>query len=242
MELIEQPNMTAVHYLNSISYATFKNDCIDDAEVKGEKKPTEKDIKTWYSILKQFCKTNIKTKGVTKRVYSYSQTTPAGLGGRLFSGGSMQGIWSVYRGLLIRDITTDIDMCNCHPVLLHHICNKHDIPCPNLEYYINNRDKCLAEFPSRNAGKNAFLVATNNDKFVTGRYIPTTLKKYDKEMKEIQKKLVELDDYKNLQETIPEYKLSKNYNGSVINRILCKYENDVLQLALHVVNTHNIQP
>eukprot|EP01036_Dinobryon_divergens_P037023 gene37023-48324_t len=47
MELIERPNMTAVHYLNSISYATFKNDCIDDAEVKGEKKPTEKDIKTW---------------------------------------------------------------------------------------------------------------------------------------------------------------------------------------------------
>ena len=86
MELIERPNLTAVKYLNSIKYEVFKNDCIHNAEMNGDKKPSEKDMKTWYSILKQFCKTNLKTKGVTKRIYSYSQKTPAGLGGHFFVG------------------------------------------------------------------------------------------------------------------------------------------------------------
>ena len=33
MEIIERPNMTAVKFLNSIKYETFKTDCINDAEV-----------------------------------------------------------------------------------------------------------------------------------------------------------------------------------------------------------------
>lgn len=241
MELIERPNMTAVKYLYSIKYDTFKNDCQHDAEMNGEKKPTEKDMKTWFSILQQFCKTNIKTKGITKRIYSYSQATPAGGGGRLFGGGSMQGIWGVYRGLLMKGVGTDIDMANCHPVLLRYICNKHNIPCPQLEYYINHRDECLADFPSRTVGKNAYLVATNNDKILRGKDLPGQLKKYDKEMKEIQRLLVELPDYKGLQITIPEYKMTKNFNGCAMNRILCFYENTVLQHAIHVINKYGIE-
>lgn len=240
MELIERPDLNAVNYLNSIKYDDFRKNCLDSAHKTGEKRPTEKDLKTWYSILQQFCKTNIKTKGITKRIYSYSQTTPAGLGGRLFSGGSLQSIWSVYRGLLMRDIGTDIDMSNAHPVILRYICKKHNIHCPELEYYITNRDDCLKQFDNRSIGKNAFLVATNNDKLLRGDH-PKCLKKYDKEMKTIQKELIELPDYKTLAETIPEYKLTHNYNGSYVNRILCYYENIILQHAIHVINTKGIE-
>ena len=31
MELIERPNMRAVHYLDAIQFKDFKQDCIDDA-------------------------------------------------------------------------------------------------------------------------------------------------------------------------------------------------------------------
>ena len=62
MELIERPHMRTVHYLNSISFETFKTDCINDATNTGKPKPNMKEIQTWYTILKQFCKTNIKTK------------------------------------------------------------------------------------------------------------------------------------------------------------------------------------
>lgn len=241
MELIERPNMRTVHYLNSISFETFKTDCINDATSSGKPKPIMKDIQTWFSLLKQFCKTNIKTKGITKRIYSYSINTPAGLGGRLFSGGSMQGIWSVYRGSLMNAIGTDIDMANAHPVILRYICKKHNIDCPQLEYYVNNRDACLSKFSNRSIGKTAYLMATNNDKYSVKRGMPDHFKNYDKEMKRIQTELIKLPEYNALIETIPESKLTDNYNGCAINRILCYYENIILQHAIHVVNNKGLE-
>ena len=132
MELIERIPLRPIYWLSNISYDDFAAEC------KGGmiNKPKESDIKQWYSTLQKFCDTNIKTQGITKRIYSYSITTPLGMGGRLFSGGSMQSIWNKYRGLLLRDSATDIDMCNAHPVILKYICNIHDICCPNLIYYI----------------------------------------------------------------------------------------------------------
>jgi hypothetical protein len=241
MELVERPDMRAVHFLNSISFDCFKAECIRDAEIKHEKKPTLKDIQTWYTILKQFCKTNIKTKGITKRVYAFSATTPAGLGGRLFSGGSMQGIWSPYRGLLMHTSATDIDMSNAHPVILRFICRLHDIDCPALEYYVNNREACLAQFATKKEGKNAFLVATNNDKHCRIGNMPVCFREYDREMKRIQAHLVNIPQYTELVDTVPEYRASKNYNGCAINRILCYYENIILQHAIHFVNNKGIE-
>ena len=241
MELIERPNMKTIHYLNSISFEIFKTDCINDAISNGTTKPIQKDIQTWYSLLKQFCKTNIKTKGITKRIYSYSMNTPAGLGGRLFSGGSMQGIWGVYRGALMDKIATDIDMANAHPVILRYICKIHNIDCPQLEYYINNRDACLSKFSNRSVGKTAYLMATNNDKYSIKRGLPEHFKSYDKEMKRIQAELIKKQEYSSLFETIPEYKLSENYNGCAINRILCYYENIILQHAIHIINSKGLE-
>ena len=37
MELIERTYLTAVKYLNSMKYDTFKNDHLNDAEMSGEK-------------------------------------------------------------------------------------------------------------------------------------------------------------------------------------------------------------
>jgi hypothetical protein len=241
MELDERPNMRAVHYLNSITFADYKKACIDDAAESGEKRPEESDIKSWYNTMKKFCETNIKTKGVTRRIYAHSMMTPAGLGGRLFSGGSMQGIWSVYRGLLMRGLGTDLDQNNAHPTILKYVCGLHNIKCKELDYYISHRAECLEEFPSRKIGKNAYLVSTNNDKISHRRNAPKQFKDYDKEMKHIQKKLVELPDYKNLMVTIPEYKLTDNYNGSAINRIMCYYENIICKHAHHVVNSRGIE-
>ena len=75
MELIEKPNMRAIHYLNRTTFSQFKNDCLSEAKVCGDKRPKESDIHVWYNTLKQFCATHIKTKGITTRIYAYSQNT-----------------------------------------------------------------------------------------------------------------------------------------------------------------------
>jgi hypothetical protein len=241
MNISERPNLNAIQFLNSISLKQFTADCIREAELEGEKIPTQKDIKTWHTILKQFCKSHIKNKGIMTQVYHFSQNTPAGLGGRLFCSGSLQSIWNVYRGLLMRGIGTDIDMKNCHPVILRYICKKHSIECPNLEYYINHRDDCLSKFETKQLGKVSYLVSTNSDKYTRNKDAPDHFKQYDREMKDIQKKLVQLPCYKDLFDTISDYQKSRNYNGSAINRILCYYENIVLHHCIHAVNTRGIE-
>ena len=236
MELIERVPLIPIYWLSNVSYTDFAADCKNSMTIK----PKESDIKQWYSVLQKFCDTNIKTQGITKRIYSYSITTPRGMGGRLFSGGSMQSIWNKYRGLLLRDSATDVDMTNAHPILLKYICSLHDIFCPNLTYYINNRDECLSEFPSRDVGKIAYLKATNSDKQNRTPGLPKSFRKYDAEMKVIQIQLINIIDYKELVDSIP-YSKTYNYNGSAINRILCYYENMVLQHAIHVINSRGIE-
>ena len=235
MELIERIPLRPIEWLSQLSYSEFIDLCINK-----KKKYTSEECKTKYSLLQQLCKTNIKTGGITKRIYSYSLTTPAGLGGRLFSGGSLQGVPSTIRGLLLSESGTDLDMCNAHPVILRYICKLHSIECPYLEYYINHRDECLGKFASRETGKDAYLKATNNDKINRTKALPKEFKNYDKEMKNIQRKLAGIEKYTDLVATVP---VDKAYNkiGSAINRILCYYENIILQHAIHVVNRKGIE-
>lgn len=236
MELIERLPLKPISWLSQLSYTEFVERCLNK-----EKQHTKKECQMKYSILQQFCKTNLKTGGITKRIYSYSLNTPAGLGGRLFSGGSLQGLPSTIRGLFMRNgVGTDIDMCNAHPVILRYICKIHSFACPHLEYYITHRDECLAKFESREVGKDTYLKATNNDKKTRTKGLPIEFKKYDIEMKQIQNKLVVLEKYKELFDTIPTTK-EYNYNGSAINRILCYYENIILQHVIHVINGKGIE-
>ena len=87
-----------------------------------DKEYTAEDCKQKYSLLQHFCKTNLQTGGITKRIYSYSTE----VSGRLFSGGSIQGMPRKIRGLLMKNgLGTDIDMTNSHPVILRYICKLH---------------------------------------------------------------------------------------------------------------------
>lgn len=151
MELTERLPIKPIQWLSQLSFKQFSHIC-----------PTKskQDCKTNFSVLQQFCQTNLKTYGVTKRIYKYSNEVE----GRLFSGGSIQGLSGKIRGLIMRDgVGTDIDMCNAHPVILRYICQKHSIPCPHLDFYIQNREGCLSQFDSREEGKICYLTSLNKD-------------------------------------------------------------------------------
>lgn len=227
MEITERIPLKPIHWLSQLSYSEFVERCLNK-----DKKHTKEECKTKYSILQQFCQTNLKTDGITKRIYSYS----TGTSGRLFSGGSLQGLPSTIRGLFMRDgVGTDIDMCNAHPVILRYICKLHNIPCPHLEYYINHREECLMKFESREIGKVSYLTALNKDTLNRTKSLPLEFKKYDIEIKHTLKQLVKIKEYTELVSSVPE---NKPYNklGSAVNRIMCYYENIILQHAIHVIN------
>jgi hypothetical protein len=84
------------------------------------------------------------------------------------------------------------------------------------------------------------LTALNKDSLNRTKGLPIEFKNYDAEIKQIQKQMINLKEYANLVNSVPE---NKNYNklGSAINRIMCYYENIILQHAIHVINGKNIE-
>ena len=67
MELTERLPLKPIRWLSQLSYSEFVERCLNK-----NKKNTNEECKTKYSILQQFCQTNLKTDGITKRIYSYS--------------------------------------------------------------------------------------------------------------------------------------------------------------------------
>ena len=247
-ELSERIPMRSAMWLRSRTFNEFEQDyearLVREPQLN-KKKTSKKDLHDYYDVLQNLCNTFVKSRGVMRRIYRYSLNTPSSLGGRLFSGGSIQGLACEYRSLLLRDITTDIDMKNAHPVILLYICKKHGIDHAQLESYVNNRDEILAKWSNRGIGKTAYLENTNNEKYsgpIAGesKEVNALLKLYADENKRIQKKLLALPDYVELKNSIPEEK-SWNRNGSGLNRILCYYENIILSHCLHVLNRRNIE-
>jgi hypothetical protein len=197
---------------------------------------SKKQQKEQYDKIQGYLNRMIKVNGEMKHIYKYTLSTNWGLGGRLFSGSSIQAISGIIRGFLFRNTTTDIDCANCHPVILRWLCRKHSLPCPHLDYYIHNREEVLS-MGDRDERKLKILKMVNDDK--VNRGLSGFMKSLDNECKEIQRELCLKDEYKELIKTVPSHKVY-NWYGSAINRILCKYENEIIQEVIHVVNTKNI--
>jgi hypothetical protein len=229
MELIERIPLERIQFLEKMTYETFKQHT--------EQCKTEKDRKEYYDSFKSYCRGAIKTKGITKRIYAYSEKIKEFSGGRLFSGGSIQGLKSSFRGFLVRDITTDIDVKNCHPMILEHLCKKNNIDCPNLSYYNLNRSDILARLGD--GAKELILKAVNSDK-INRKNTDSFIKDLDKECKKIQVEICCLEKYEYITKHKPATK-TYNYLGSAINRVLCVVENDILQVIIKNLTIKNIE-
>ena len=230
MEFIEELPLLKINFLKNMSFRDFKVFCSKNAKNEDERKKQ-------HSILQGFCDGNIKSRGQMTRLYSFTQKTPLEVGGRLYCGNSLQGLGKQFRGFLCDGIATDIDMKNAHPVIARYICKLNGISCPNLAYYIENRDEVLNQFGSD--GKELFLKALNDDK-LNKKETSKIFKDFDKECKDIQKQITELDEYKHIVNSVPDTKLY-NWLGSAFNRILCVYENKILQSLISILNKKQIK-
>lgn len=231
MEIIEKVNPLHLEYLLSLDKKTLSSYI-----TKGKKKDVEIEYKKVVNYLKNMKKVN----GEMKHLYKYTLNTNWENGGRLFSGTSIQNKGSIIRGFLFKH-TTDYDMNNCHPKILLYLCKKHELnrkDYVNLEYYCNNREEILSNMGDRNTAKNEFLKVINDSK--KNRKATGFLKDLDLECKKIQKTITAIDEYKSLVDTIPAHK-QYNFYGCAINRILCKYENEILQDMLHIVNKNQLE-
>lgn len=218
-------------FLLDMDYNTFKIYGKTDYENENER------LKH-FNMLKSFCKKSLKNNGVSKHEYHYSSDTPDEQGGRLYSGNGVQGLPKKIRGLLMKH-TTDIDMKNAHPVILSYIGKLFDVKTPSLEYYINHREEIIGNGSNREELKCNFL-KTINAKTINYKINDPFFRKFDVEMKFLQKTICNLPEFKSILKSVPEDK-QNNIFGSCLNRILCKYENQILTSCKKYLINKNIE-
>ena len=133
MELIEKIPIERLELLNHLDLNTY----IHLADLKKYKK---EEVKQHFKLIKGYVSNMLKCKGDMKKVYKHSEKSQKG---RLYGSNSIQALDGIIRGFLFNGISTDIDMVNCHPVLLKYICKENNIRCPILTEYVDNRDKII---------------------------------------------------------------------------------------------------
>ena len=197
---------------------------------------TQKDGKVLYNKIIKYLNSKINGEKLVRYNYIKGRND-----GRLFGeANSIQGLPTNIRGFICDGITTDIDMINAHPTILKKLCEEHNIECPNLCLYINERKKLLNKIAqddniSYELAKQKILVATNSNRKINSNN--GFFKNYSKEMNKIQKSFMDLTEY----DYVKEYaKKDNNFEGSFINHILCIHENIILNSIIDWVETYDI--
>lgn len=163
--------------------------------------------------------------------------------GRLFAEGglSLQSFCREIRHTIANEYYCDIDIVNCHPVILYHLCVKHDIKCEFLKLYIDNREAIIADIlkinpdMTRDDIKDIFISIQNGGiiPYQSLEHKTKFIECYMKEMKNIV-----IDMYNKYCNDV-KVKATFNKAGKTINRVFCVEENKILKAILEYFNVSN---
>lgn len=231
--LIEKLPIEKVQYLASLSFSAYKT------IVNKSSKTSDQELRIKFDVLKSFTSTHIKSRGCVNRLYKVPDKSEPELGGRLYSGGSLQSLQKVFRGFLCRDIATDLDVVNCHPRVISYLAHKHEIECPNLNYYLLHRDECIAKHAEPASAKTEYL-ACLYDSESRNRKMKTTFEKdFLKEMRRLQKQITSLPEYSDICAQIQ--KDSYNYLGKRLSHVVNTIENQILTYIREECSNNGIE-
>ena len=123
----------------------------------------------------------------------------------------------------------DIDMVNCHPVILLNLCQKNEVICNILKNYVENSDIILDTFrDNRKSVKEIFLTVLNgdfNDKYSEDPRINNYLNILENEVIKIQEYFYSKDKRY--------FEKTFNYMGKNLSRIILDVENQILQVMIN---------
>ncbi len=227
MECVENIPVERLTLLKKLTLADY-------VSLLGKTKYKKNEIKAHYNKIMHYVNSAIPSRGGQKHLYHFGVKTPQGGQGRLTCSSSIQAIDGIIRGFLFQGITTDLDMRSAHPTILLWLCKKHKISSPYLTEYVYNRDTILL----RNGIDKTKICELLNDS--NSRRLSTDwLKKFHKECRVIQKEVCDQEEYEEYLE-ISKHLSQDNTYGSCINRIMCLYENSILQSIIKIVTENHI--
>jgi len=238
-QFYEKINKDVALKLSKISFSEFLDFYDEDPNIRNED-GEDMDKKTQFNLLKNYLNEHIKNNfQPLKRNYKFAKNKNEG---RIFVAEKLgiQRLWNKFRGVLCDGLYWDVDGINMHPTLLLAICKDKNLPCYNLQRYVDNRAMCMNELMddcniSKNEAKVLFIKSINSVYSIKKYNNKNTIKnkfflEFDKELKQIQKNICELNP--ELVKLVKKLGARDNIEGKVLNHLLCKHENIVLQRAI----------
>ena len=209
-------NVKKAQFLLEMSKSDLKELVFDASE-----EDQEGDRYSWsnyYKGLQQYFKRVVQQNGTYLIDYKFSK---GGTYGRQYAKGfGLQTLQNDIRGFLTdSENYLDFDMCNAHFTILSSICKKHEIKAVWVDHYIKTRDEQLK---THNLTKTDFIVLLNSDYYKTSNWYAIRLRE---ELTTIKQAILSL--YPEL-----ETDNTKNPVSSKVNKLLCKYENEILLKAI----------
>jgi phage/plasmid-associated DNA primase len=106
-------------------------------------------------------------EGIFPVKYKLKETRAGKLGfGRLYgTKGSLETLERECRGTMCREFYDDIDVVNCHPVILHQLAKRYGVELTEVKKYCDRRTEYLEKIsPSKDIAKQAILMVLYNGK------------------------------------------------------------------------------
>jgi len=207
-------------YLLSLSKMELKSIIYDSSEYSKEGNTYSWEV--YHSQIIKYLKLVISQNGEMPMTYKYAKNRTEG---RQYSSDfGIQNLQHKIRTFIIDDRYSDYDVSNAHPKIMLYLANLHNINVPQLKMYCDSRKETLEKY---NLTKREVLVALNSDNMRTKN---TWLKLFLLENKECKEQL--LTFYPDLTTDN-----KKNPLSSKINFLLCKIENEIIQLVVNSLKT-----
>jgi hypothetical protein len=260
--MTEYVNVQRATFVANLTFEAYKPIC-----AASRQRQCHSDPKASYKRAVEWALQHASSKDGVTFTYRFAEGKSFG---RMTSN-SLQGIPRDIRGFVCMDpdsgqsTMTDLDMNNCHPVILLWLCHEKGIACGALVEYVRNRAHHMDEMmsttgKSRDEVKRMFLAAVNSESEMRG-YATLFFRQFDSECKAIQQAFMNLSEYRWLlphaersaNEKLEEKKkqlrrdrktvngLTANVAGSFINLLLCTWENRFLGVACKTLTAMGLE-
>ena len=221
MNFTEYINLSNAKKVMSLSYEDFvlKFSCKEWEDEDGSKKYSSK---TYYNQIIKWLKKLVKiNKSSYKQRYKYSRNQT---NGRIYvKGMGIQSCCKLLKNYLLEDIELyDYDMENAHFVILNYLCKKHNIKNDFINSYTSKRKEILKQ---GNISKLDMILFLYNDNY----YNKDISKEFFDELNNAKIEINKLE--KHLINDITSK--SKNPKSALLSKILCYYENEILQQVIN---------
>lgn len=216
-EYYETINEANAKYILTLTYEQFETMFWNKAELSKNNESFK--LNVYHKSIQKYLRKMVTSKCTMKQTYEHANGCDSG---RLYvKGFGIQSLQHNVRDFLIKGIYNDYDMVNCHFSIALDLAIKNKVECPLLKEYVSNRAGILE---NNNLTKISVLIALNTDKLVSTN---AWLKRFHYELSFVKAAIIE-----NTGDLEIKTKNMKNPIGSKFNKILCHYENIILQSVI----------